>query len=130
VGTRFIASEEAELSEDYKKAVLAAGSDETLRAPFMNDLVPPPSDGAYATAPRVVRNSFVEEWHGREDEVRRMQGQLSERLRAAIGDGTLHELLVISGEVAGAINEILPAAEIVRRMASEAEDALHAATQG
>lgn len=34
-------------------------------------------------------------------------------------DGTLHELMVITGEVAGVIDEVLPAAEIVRRMAAE-----------
>ncbi|HWC12567.1 MAG TPA: nitronate monooxygenase family protein [Acidimicrobiales bacterium] len=126
VGTRFIASDEAQLSDGYKKAVLATRSDQTLRAAFVNDLVPPASEGAYATAPRVVRNSFIDEWHGREDEARRMKGQLVERMRTAMGDGTVHELLVITGEVAGAIDEVLPAAEIVRRMAAGAEEVLRA----
>lgn len=52
VGSRFIASEEAELSNGYKACVLAARSDETLRADFINDLVPPSSEGAYPAAPR------------------------------------------------------------------------------
>ncbi len=47
-------------------------------------------------------------------------------MRAAIAGGRVHELLVITGEAAGAISDILPAAEIVRRMATEAEDVLHA----
>src|SRR5919199_6325145 len=105
VGTRFVASVEAELADDYKKAVLAAASDQTLR---------------------VVRNAFVEEWHGREDQVRAARDQLVEKMRAAMADGTVHELLVIVGEVAGAIDDILPAAEIVRRMASGAEEVLRA----
>ncbi len=130
VGTRFIASEEAELSEGYKKAVLAARSDQTVRAAFVNELLPPASDGAFATAPRVVRNSFIEDWRGREDDVHRMKGQLVERMRTAIGDGTVHELLVVTGEVAGAIREVLPAAEIVRRMAIDAEQMLRALTEG
>lgn len=130
VGTRFIASEEAELSEGYKQAVLAATSDQTLRAPFVNDLVPPASEGAYDTAPRVVRNSFTDRWHGREDDVRRMKGQLVEGMRAAVAEGTVHDVLVIAGEVAGAIDDVLPAAEIVRRMATEAEDVLSALTPG
>ncbi len=124
VGTRFIASDEAELSAEYKGAVLAAKSDQTVRAAFLNDLLPPASEGAYATAPRVVRNSFIEDWYGRDEEVRRMKDQLAERVRAAISEGTIHELLVITGEVAGAIHEVLPAAEIVRRMATGAEDVL------
>ncbi len=95
----------------------------------MNDLVPPASEGAYATAPRVVRNSFIDEWHGREDDVRRMKGQLVERVRTAMGDGTVHELFVIAGDVAGAIGDVLPAGEIVRRMATGAEDVLRVLTQ-
>lgn len=126
VGTRFIASEEAQVGAGYKEAVLAAESDQTVRAPFMNDLLPPSSAGAFVTAPRVVRNAFVEEWHGREEEVRRMKGELVARMRMAMGAGTVHELLVIAGEVAGAIDDILPAAEIVRRMATGAEDVLRA----
>ena len=124
VGTRFIASEEAELGEGYKEAVLAAASDQTLRAPFVNELLPPASEGAYATVPRVVRNSFIDEWHGREDEVRRMKADLVGRMRTAVDDGTVHELLVITGEVAGAIDDVVPAAEIVRRMAAGAEEVL------
>ena len=124
VGTRFITSEEAELTDGYKAAVLAAEPDETVRATFVNELVPPGSQGAFATAPRVVRNSFIDDWYGREEEVRRMKGQLVERMRAAMAAGTVHELLVIAGEVAGSIHDVLPAAEIVRRMASGAEEVL------
>lgn len=128
VGTRFIASDEAELSEGYKASVLAARSDDTVRAPFMNDLVPPSSEGAYPSAPRVVRNAFVAEWLGREAEFEKMRPELAERMRAAMSDGTIHELLVITGEVAGAIDEVLPAGEIVRTMVSDAEEVLRALT--
>ncbi|HEX2273557.1 MAG TPA: nitronate monooxygenase family protein [Acidimicrobiales bacterium] len=124
VGTRFILSEEAELSDGYKQAVLAARSDETLRAAFLNDLLPPASDGAYATAPRVIRNAFVDEWHGREDDVRNVKDELVERVRGAMRENKVHELMVITGEVAGAINDVLPAAEIVRRMATGADNVL------
>jgi enoyl-[acyl-carrier protein] reductase II len=126
VGTRFILSEEAELSAGYKQAVLAARSDETLRAAFVNDLVPPASDGAYVTAPRVIRNAFVDEWLGREDDVRRMKDDLVERMRTAVRENKVHELMVITGEVAGALDDVLPAAEIVRHIATGAEDVLRA----
>lgn len=124
VGTRFIASEEAELSDGNKACVVAAGSDQTVRAAFVNDLVPLASEGAYPSAPRVVRNAFIEEWQGQEEAFMRMRDQLSDRMRAAMADGTVHELMVITGEVAGAIEGVLPAAEIVRGMAAEAENVL------
>jgi enoyl-[acyl-carrier protein] reductase II len=124
VGTRFILSKEAELNDGYKKAVLAAESDQTLRAAFVNDLVPPASTGAYSTAPRVVRNAFVDEWHGREDDLQRMKSELVEQMRDAMREDRVHELMVITGEVAGAIHDVLPAAEIVHRMATGAEQVL------
>ena len=126
VGTRFIASEEAEVSEGYKDAVLAARADDTVRAAFLNTLLPAASEGAYPTAPRVVRNAFIDEWCGRDDDVRHAQEELGLRMRAAMADGTVHELLVIAGEVAGAVSAILPAAEIVRRIEAEAERVLQA----
>ncbi len=46
-----------------------------------------------------------------------------------MSDGSVHELLVVTGEVAGAIDDVLPAAEIVRRMATEAEEVLQALTR-
>jgi NAD(P)H-dependent flavin oxidoreductase YrpB (nitropropane dioxygenase family) len=101
-----------------------------LRAAFVNDLVPPASEGAYPSAPRVLRNAFVEKWHGRDDEFQGQRPELADRMRAAMRDGTVHELMVITGEVAGAIDDVLPAAEIVRRMATEAEEVLRALTAG
>jgi enoyl-[acyl-carrier protein] reductase II len=124
VGTRFIASVEAQVGDGYKEAVLAATSDQTVRAAFVNELVPPASEGAYETAPRVLRNAFIDDWYGREDEVHRRRAELVERMRRAMADGSVHELVAVSGEAAGAISDILPAAEIVRRMATEAEDVL------
>jgi nitronate monooxygenase/enoyl-[acyl-carrier protein] reductase II len=121
VGTRFMASTEAELDDAFKAAILGAASEDTVRAAFVNDLVPPESAGSFASAPRVLRNAFVDEWHGREDEARRERDALVGQLRAAMGAGTAHELLPIMGEVAGAIHEILPAAEIVARMVDDAD---------
>jgi hypothetical protein len=71
-----------------------------------------------------MRTAFVSEWHGREDDVPRTKSELVERMRTAMRENKVHELMVVTGEVAGAINDVLPAAEIVRRMATGAEDVL------
>lgn len=41
-----------------------------------------------------------------------------------MGKGTVHELMAIVGESAGAIRDVLPAATIVDRMVREAEEVL------
>ena len=53
-------------------------------------------------------------------EVERLRGELL----AAVQHGQMHEFVPFSGQTAGAIHDILPAAEIVRRLATEAEEAL------
>jgi enoyl-[acyl-carrier protein] reductase II len=121
VGTRFLGSVEAEIDEEWKQAILAAHSQETTRASFVNQLVPPPSPGAFEVAPRVLRTPFIQQWLGRDEEVARQREELVGELTAAMGEGQAHRLLPITGEVAGMVKEILPAGEIVRRMVAEAE---------
>jgi enoyl-[acyl-carrier protein] reductase II len=123
-GTRFLASAEAEIDLDWKQAILAATSQETTRARFVNQLVPPPGPGAFDGAPRVLRTPFIDRWLGRDEEVMARHGELTSELTAAFEAGRAHELLPITGEIAGMVTEILPAGEIVRRMVEDAEAAL------
>jgi nitronate monooxygenase/enoyl-[acyl-carrier protein] reductase II len=130
VGTRFLASAEAEIAPAWKQAILGARSQETTRAPFVTQLVPPPSPGSFDVAPRVLRTPFIERWLGRDDDVARERERLTAELRTAMEHGRSHELLLITGETAGMVTEVLPAAEIVRRMVEDAEVALRAAVAG
>jgi hypothetical protein len=43
---------------------------------------------------------------------------------SAMGQNRVHELAPFTGQIAGAIHGILPAGEIVRNMAAEAEEVL------
>jgi enoyl-[acyl-carrier protein] reductase II len=124
VGTRFLASVESEVSPEWKQAILRARSEDTTRAPFVNQLVPASSPGGFEVAPRVLRNPFVDEWLGRDDEVAREKERLTEEVMSAARSGRAHEVLPITGESAGMITEILPAGDIVRQIVSGAEAAL------
>jgi NAD(P)H-dependent flavin oxidoreductase YrpB (nitropropane dioxygenase family) len=46
----------------------------------------------------------------------------------ALLDGRGHEYLPFTGQSVGLVTEVLPAAEIVRRVVEEAEEALHTAS--
>jgi enoyl-[acyl-carrier protein] reductase II len=129
VGTRFLASEEAEVPQEWKDAILRARSEDTVRASFANHLVPPPSPGGYETAPRLLRNDFVDEWLGRDDEVARERERLTAHVVTAAREGRPHEVLPVTGEIAGMATEILPANEIVARMVRDADAALHGSKQ-
>ena len=74
-----------------------------------------------------MRTPFVEEWQRRPEEARREAERLRGEIMSAIQQPTTHELLPFTGQTAGSIHEVLPAAEIVQRMVAEAERALERA---
>ncbi|MFY9586485.1 MAG: nitronate monooxygenase [Actinomycetota bacterium] len=128
VGTCFLTSIEAEVPQAWKEAILAARSEDTVRASFANHLVPPPSQGGFETAPRLLRNAFVDEWLGRDEEVARDRERLTAEVMTAARQGRPHEVLPVTGEIAGMATEILPASEIVARMVRDADEALRRPT--
>src|SRR5918912_1263379 len=103
VGTRFLASEEASADGAWKRAILHTESEEVVRFEVFNEILPPRSDRAYETVPRVMRTVFVEEWQGRSEAARRESERLRAELMSAIKERRPHELLPFTGQTAGMI---------------------------
>jgi enoyl-[acyl-carrier protein] reductase II len=124
VGTRFLASEEASAHEGWKRAIIESESEAAVRLEPWADLFPAEGGDAYSVVPRVLSTDWVERL--RADPA--LTGERAEALRAqvieVVTSGDPHELVPFTGQTAGLIRETLPAAEIVRRMASEAETAV------
>jgi enoyl-[acyl-carrier protein] reductase II len=127
IGTRFLASVEAPISEEWKQAILAAESEETIKADFWREIFPS-TDSRYPVSPRVLRSAFADAWKDRPKEARQEAGRLQAEVGAAISAGKFGELLPFTGQTAGLIHEVLPAAEIVRRLVAEAEAAFERTT--
>jgi enoyl-[acyl-carrier protein] reductase II len=127
VGTRFLASDEASADDTWKRAILQTKSEDVVRFEVFNEILPPRSDRAYETVPRVMRTAFVEKWQGRPEEASRQSDRLRAELMSAIKERRPHELLPFTGQTAGMVHDVLPAAEIVRMMVAEAEQALERA---
>ena len=128
VGTRFLASEEASAHESWKRAILEAESEDVIRFEAWKEIFPPSGGGAYETVPRVIRTSFVEEWQRRLGEARGEAERLRSEVISVVRQRKPHELLPFTGQTAGLVHEVLPAAAIVREMVSEAENALRGAS--
>jgi enoyl-[acyl-carrier protein] reductase II len=115
LGTRFIATPEASVHENYKRAVLAADVDGTA---FV---------GRGAHPIRQLKNRFSEKYASAEragassSELEALFNESSVK-RAAL-EGDVEWGKVEAGQSAGLVDEILPAAEIMRRLVLE----LHAA---
>jgi nitronate monooxygenase/enoyl-[acyl-carrier protein] reductase II len=124
VGTRFLASREAQISPVWKQMIVDAEAEQVVRAEVINDITPMPGSYGYGTAVRVIRNQFIDSWSERRDEAKRESERLRVEMRAALLAQRNHETLAAAGQSAGLIHEILSVDEIVRRMVDEAEEAL------
>ena len=123
VGTRFLASSEAPISDSWKQAVMAAESEDAVKVEVWNDIFAR-SSTAYETVPRAIRTPFIEKWWDRREEARAEAERLRGDVLSAIQQGKMEEFIPWAGQTVGLVREILPAAEIVKRMVAEAEEAL------
>jgi len=128
VGTRFLAAAESGTPDAFRQSIVAAHSEESVKVDFADVVFPPAGDGGYGTRPRVLETPFVEEWNRRAGEAAVEATRLREELMQGLQEGRAHELVPFSGQTAGMIGDVLPAAEIVRRLVEGAEAALEAAS--
>lgn len=119
VGTRLWASNEALVSPRHHDAMVEATGDETIRTttPDVARQLPWPR----GFTARVRRNAFTQRWHGREDELEKNVAIEGPKYRKAFAEGDPDNAAVWFGEAAGMIRRIEPAADIVKRIAAEAE---------
>lgn len=119
VGSRLWASEEANVSRAMHEAALAATGDDTIRSQVM-DLARKLDWPARYTA-RVLRNAYINRWHGREPELMAVADEEAAKYRKAWAAGDPEGSNTFVGEAVGLIADILPVAEIMQGMVAEAE---------
>lgn len=122
MGTRFYASVEADGADEAKRRIVAASAGETVRG-----VVPDWSRNIIWPAPftgRSLINEHVRRWTGREVELMQKAGEVSKDYFAARAAGNFDVAVVFAGESVGLIHDIPPAAEIVERVITEAEQIL------
>jgi len=119
VGTRFLASEESGLKPGHKQAILDSDGHDTLLTEIPDLAAGQVWPGAMS---RVRRNRFIERWAGREWALRQDPSAVATAVAEARRTGDPEEAPLFIGQDAGLIHDAPPAAEIVRRMLSEAEE--------
>jgi enoyl-[acyl-carrier protein] reductase II len=115
LGTRFIATPEASVHENYKRAVLSAEVHETALV------------GRGGLPIRQLKNAFSAKYEAAE-RAGASAAELeaifkSSSLKQAALEGDVEWGKVEAGQSAGLVNDILPAAEVLRRLVGEAEEA-------
>jgi len=118
LGTRFLATDEAPIAKGFKQAILESDGHDTLVTDIPDVANGQVWPGAYV---RVRRNRFVEQWLGRDNELRRRRAEVSARLRQAAQAGDPDRGAILIGQTAGLIDRVEPAAEVVQQISQEAE---------
>jgi NAD(P)H-dependent flavin oxidoreductase YrpB (nitropropane dioxygenase family) len=122
LGTRFLATDEAPVGAAYKDAIVASSGSDTIVTTVADTLSGRDWPGAWA---RLRRTRFVEEWLGREPELRRRRQAAWEEVEEAEASDADDGLMWI-GQSAGLIDSIVPAADVVRQTTADAEEILRA----
>jgi NAD(P)H-dependent flavin oxidoreductase YrpB (nitropropane dioxygenase family) len=120
LGTRFLATDEAPVQDAYKSAIVASDGSDTIVTTIADTLSGRDWPGAWG---RMRRTRFIEEWLGREPELRRRRDAVWAILEAAEESDPDYGLMWI-GQSAGLVDSVLPAAEVVRQIVREAEEIL------
>jgi nitronate monooxygenase len=122
LGTRFYASQECDGAEEAKRRICAATSGNTVRGIVFdlsrNNVWPAPFTG------RCLINDHSRRWSGREVELLQNVTVVAADYAAARAAGNFDVAAVIAGEAVGLIHDIPPAADIVERIVTEAEQIL------
>lgn len=118
MGSRLWASEEANVGPRMHAAAIAADGDATIRSQVM-DLARRLDWPSRYTA-RVLKNRYIERWHGREAELMAVADAEADAYRKAWAAQDPDNANTFVGEVTGLIGSIEPVAEIIGRTIAEA----------
>jgi nitronate monooxygenase len=121
-GTRFYASQECDGADEAKQRICAATSGSSVRSIIFdlsrNNVWPAPFNG------RCLINDHARRWMGREVELLQNVNAVAAEYAAAWAAGNFDIAAVIAGEAVGLIHDIPPAAEIIDRIVTEADQIL------
>ena len=122
VGSRFVASRESLVSDAARELVLATDGDHTVRT-RVYDVA---RELAWPTeyTGRLVRNGFIDTWHGKEDSLAAEVPELRDSFKDAVAEDDFSIASVHIGESVGLIHSVRTAGEIVLGIVTEAEQIL------
>ena len=119
MGSRFWASEEALVHENFHQSAMAASGDDTVQSSVI-DIVRM-KDWPEQFSCRTLKNEFTEKWHGQEATLQKVAVEEGDAFMKALAAGNPEVAGTIVGEGVGLIHDIQPASVLLERVISEAE---------
>ena len=121
MGTRFLASTELGIADEWKRRVVEADALDAVKVVNSQRVMPPFTRPGSRVEPRSLTTPLIEQLRDHPEWLD--PAKTGARIRDSLLAGRGDEYLPFAGQSAGLIHEILPAAEIVRRVVAEAEGA-------
>jgi nitronate monooxygenase/enoyl-[acyl-carrier protein] reductase II len=122
MGTRFLASTEMRVSDDWKRRIVDADATDAVKVPSSERVLPPYNRPGARVEPRALQTPLIAQLEAHPEWID--PATMGPRLRAAVMAGRGDEYLPFAGQSAGLIGDVLPAAEIIERTVAEAEAVL------
>ncbi len=117
MGTRFLATIECHGRGHSKDVLLNSLGSQTVSSKFWDDVMGEVWPGAQV---RTTRHALIDQWARRPEGWQGAVEEIRPGLQAAYNNGDV----VLAGQGVGLVHEILPAAEVVKRVAKDAENCL------
>lgn len=121
LGTTFLATQESPVPDWLKQMIVDSDGHDTIVTTVPDTYTGRDWPGAWS---RVLRTPMIEEWLGREPELRRRRADIRAELDEAWDNAPPYPGPVWAGQSAGLVDEVLPAGDVVRRIVAEAEEIL------
>ncbi|MGW2842998.1 NAD(P)H-dependent flavin oxidoreductase [Streptomyces sp. NPDC001493] len=122
MGTRFAATEESLATAGFKSHLVSARTADTVDTRAFDVVRGIPWDEVYRA--RSVSNDFTRTWTGRDAELAARRASVEPEWAAAVARDDTTQRAMFAGEVLDLIEDIQPAAQVVRRVVADAEEIL------
>jgi enoyl-[acyl-carrier protein] reductase II len=121
MGTRFLASTELGIADEWKQRIVEADALDAVKVANSERVLPPYTLPGTRVEPRALQTSLIAQLRDHPGWID--PAVMGPRIREAVLDGRGDQYLPFAGQSAGLIDEVLPAAEIIRRVVADAEAA-------
>jgi enoyl-[acyl-carrier protein] reductase II len=122
MGTRFLASTEMRIADEWKRRIVESDALDAVKVANTERVLPPYNRDGARVEPRALQTPLIAQLRDHPEWLD--PATVGPRLHAAVMAGRGDEYLPFAGQSVGLIDEVLPAAEIVRRVVAEAEAVL------
>jgi enoyl-[acyl-carrier protein] reductase II len=118
MGTRFLASTELGIADEWKRRIVEADAPDAVKVANSERVLPPYTLPGARVEPRALDTSLIAQLRAHPEWID--PAVMGPRIRDAVLAGRGDQYLPFAGQSAGLIHDVLPAAEIVRRVIAEA----------